>query len=52
MTIVVLDLALQLVGILGTVRNDFNSPAFTLLSSVCLVLAGDSGYLLPDADLL
>jgi hypothetical protein len=51
-TIVVLDLALQLVGILGTVRNDFNSPAFTLFSSVCLDLAGDSNYLLPDADLL
>ena len=51
-TIVVLDLALQLVGILGTVRKDFNSPAFTLFSSVCLDLAGDSNYLLPDADLL
>lgn len=51
-TIVVLDLALQLVGILGAVRNDFNSPALGLVSSVCLLLAGDSKCLLPDADLL
>lgn len=51
-TIVVLDLALQLVGILGAVRNDFNSPALGLANSVCLLLAGDSKCLLPDADLL
>ena len=47
-----MDLALQLVGILGTVRNDFNSIAFAFYSSVCLLVAGDSGILVPDADLL